>query len=243
MHMTRADAQSLVTELVETLGRETAVRTLVCPPFTALSDVGKILENSNIALGAQNMHAEPSGAFTGEVSAAMLRDLFVTHVIIGHSERRSLFGETDRQVNNKVQAALKSSLKPIMCVGESLQEREADQTLAVIERQMSVGLAKVAKSKAEQLIIAYEPIWAIGTGRAATPAMAQEVHAAIRALLAKQFGDEKAAQIRILYGGSVKPTNAKELFEQEDIDGALVGGASLQAASFIKIAQAAYAMM
>jgi triosephosphate isomerase len=192
------------------------------------------------------MHDKTNGAFTGEVSAAMLRDLHVTHVILGHSERRAIFGEDDAFINRKVNAALAASLKPILCVGELLAEREAGTTNAVVKRQddvrdvqVELGLAGVPAGKAEQVIIAYEPVWAIGTGKTATPAMAQEVHAFIRSLLVSQFGAETAGRVRILYGGSMKPDNADALLAEHDIDGGLIGGASLEAKSFVDLVQSA----
>jgi triosephosphate isomerase len=192
-----------------------------------------------LGLGAQNMHDKVSGAFTGEISASMLRDLYVTHVILGHSERRSIFGENDAFINRKVLAALSASLKPILCVGELLSEREANQTMEVVRRQIEQGLAAVPAAKAENVVIAYEPVWAIGTGKTATPAMAQEVHAFIRKLLAQQFGAETASRILILYGGSMKPDNADALLAEQDIDGGLIGGASLEAKSFVELVQIA----
>ncbi|HIH42685.1 TPA: triose-phosphate isomerase [Candidatus Woesearchaeota archaeon] len=198
---------------------------VVCPPFTALSDVAKELKGTNIYLGAQNLHFEDSGAFTGEVSAQMLKEIGCKYVIIGHSERRQLFGETNAAVNKKIFAALKQGLKPIVCVGETLSERERDKTKDVIKKQITESLANVDVNK---IVLAYEPIWAIGTGKTATPEQAQEVHAFIRSLI-------KSESTRILYGGSVKPDNIKELMKQKDIDGTLVGGASLDAESFAKI--------
>jgi triosephosphate isomerase len=185
------------------------------------------------------MHAEANGAFTGEVSAPMLRAIFATHVILGHSERRTLFGETDEGVNRKVLAALKHQLRPIVCVGETLAEREAGATLKVVQTQLERGLEGVSRELAASLVIAYEPVWAIGTGKVATTEQAQEVHAFIRGLLVKLFGDAAAQRIRILYGGSMKPANAPELLAQKDIDGGLIGGASLEARSFLELVAAA----
>ena len=204
-----------------------------------LATAGKAIDGSSIKLGAQNLHPEKSGAYTGEISAEMLRTLYATHVILGHSERRSLFGEDDAFINRKVNAALAASLKPILCVGELLSEREAGTTNAVVKRQVELGLAGVPAGKAEQVIIAYEPVWAIGTGKTATPAMAQEVHAFIRSLLVSQFGAETAGRVRILYGGSMKPDNADALLAEHDIDGGLIGGASLEAKSFVDLVQSA----
>jgi triosephosphate isomerase len=198
-----------------------------------------VLEGSEVRLGAQNLHAEASGAFTGEVSAPMLRAIFATHVILGHSERRTLFGETDEGVNRKTLAALKHQLRPIVCVGETLAEREAGTTLKVVQTQLERGLEGVSREQAASVIVAYEPVWAIGTGKVATTEQAQEVHAFIRGLLVKLFGDAVAQRIRILYGGSMKPANAPELLAQKDIDGGLIGGASLEARSFLELVAAA----
>jgi triosephosphate isomerase len=204
---------------------------LFCLPFPALSRVANDLRGSNIALGAQNLHWEDQGAFTGEVSAPMLKAVGCTYVIIGHSERRQYFGETDETVNKKVKAAFKHNLLPIVCVGETLEQREKGEAFKIIERQVSRGLHSLDISHLSLVIIAYEPVWAIGTGKTATPAQAQEVHAFIRGLLPKDV----AEGVRILYGGSVKPDNVKELMAQPDIDGGLVGGASLKPDSFAKI--------
>ena len=239
MNKTPAEGVELAKALVAQVGTESAVQIVLCPPFTALDAVGRAIEGTHLALGAQNMHDKASGAFTGEVSATMLRGLHVGHVILGHSERRSIFGEDDAFINRKVLAALEASLKPILCVGELLSEREAGRTNEVVRVQVEKGLAGVAAGKAEQVIIAYEPVWAIGTGKTATPAMAQEVHAYIRSLLAVQFGPEIAARIRILYGGSMKPDNADALLAEHDIDGGLIGGAALEAKSFVDLVRSA----
>lgn len=239
MNKTPADGAALVSEIVTEIGRQTDVDVLVCPPFTALESAGRSLEGSNVKLGAQNMHFELSGAFTGEVSAPMLRDLFVTHVILGHSERRALFGETDAMINQKVLTAIKNQLRPILCVGETLAEREAGDTLKVVQTQLEAGLEGVGKDQAPGVIIAYEPVWAIGTGKVATSDQAQEVHAFIRGLLTKLFGETIAQKVRILYGGSMKPSNAPELLAQKDIDGGLIGGASLESRSFVDLVKAA----
>ena len=241
MNKTAADGVALAQELVHAAGKQAAVEVVVCPPFTALESVAKALDGSLIKLGAQNVHPEPSGAFTGEVSAPMLRALFVTHVILGHSERRQYFAETDALVNLKTLAALKHQLRPIVCVGESLAEREAGTTLKVVQTQVERGLEGVSKEQAAGLIIAYEPVWAIGTGKVATAEQAQEVHAFIRGLLAKLFTEPVARRVRILYGGSMKPANAAELLGQKDIDGGLIGGASLEARSFLDLIKAAAA--
>ncbi len=241
MNKTPADAEALVGEIIIEIGRQTEVDVLVCPPFTALESVGRKLEGSNIKIGAQNMHFETNGAFTGEVSAPMLRDLFVTHVILGHSERRALFGENDGFINQKVLTAIKNQLRPILCVGETLAEREAGDTLKVVQTQLEAGLEGVGKEHAPSVIIAYEPVWAIGTGKVATSDQAQEVHAYIRRLLTKLFGETIAQKVRILYGGSMKPSNAPELLAQKDIDGGLIGGASLESRSFVDLVKAAAA--
>ena len=239
MNKNSAEAVDLVKEIQTDAGDSFAVSILVCPPFTALESVAGLIGGSSIQLGAQNMHPEASGAYTGEVSAEMLRHLYVTHVVLGHSERREYFQETDAFINRKALAALEGSLKPIVCVGETLEDREAEQTLEVVKRQISGSLANVPSDKADQVIIAYEPVWAIGTGKTATPEMAQEVHALIRGLLSEQFGESAAQKIRILYGGSMKPDNAEELLSQPDVDGGLIGGASLEARPFLKIIETA----
>ncbi len=226
-------------ELVNALKRElvdiNAVDIVVCPPFTALFDVKEVLLESNIALGAQNVFWEDSGAFTGEISAPMLKAIEVQYVIIGHSERRQFFGETNETVNKRIKAALKHKLIPIVCVGENLQEREANKTFDVVRNHVEGSLAGFSKEEIKGLVIAYEPVWAIGTGKTATSQQAQEVHHYIRGLLEKMAGREIAQAVRIQYGGSVKPENTAELMGQEDIDGALVGGASLKADSFAAI--------
>ena len=209
------------------------VEIVLSPPFTSLGDVKDIILDTNIVLGAQNMHWEPKGAFTGEVSAKMLKSLGCKYVIIGHSERRAYFGETNETVNKKLKAALKEGLFPIMCVGERLEEREAGKTFNVISEHIEKGLAEVGKEEILNIVIAYEPVWAIGTGKNATPDGAQEVHKFIRGLLAKKYGKDTSEQIRIQYGGSVKPANIESLLGEKDIDGALVGGASLKEESFV----------
>lgn len=211
------------------------VTLVVCPPLTSLCRVSDMLKDSNIALGAQNMYYTMKGAFTGEVSPLMLEDLGVSYVILGHSERRTIFHEDDALIHKKVKAAQFFQLTPILCVGETIDERESDRTLAVIEEQISRALDGITDNN---LVIAYEPIWAIGTGKTATPEMAQEVHQFIRELLRKQFG-EKGQEMHILYGGSMRPDNAASLLQQKDIAGGLIGGASLVAESFFDIADAA----
>ena len=238
MNMTAAQGAALAGAIQQGLTLRPGVAVAVCPPFTALDAVGKALRGSSIALGAQNMHAQASGAFTGEVSAPMLLELGCTCVILGHSERRTLFGETDRIVNEKVRAALAAGLKPIVCVGETLEQRQAGQTAAVIATQVKGSLDGVG-GVIEKLVIAYEPVWAIGTGLTATPAQAQEVHAQIRALLTGMGGAEAAQRVTIQYGGSMKPDNARDLLAQPDIDGGLIGGAALKADAFRAIIQAA----
>lgn len=232
MNKTASEAADLVAALKASVGAQSQVHIVLCPPFTALDRVAGLLGGGPMALGAQNVHEKVGGAFTGEVSAPMLRDLHVTYVILGHSERRSLFGETDAVVNRKVLAALEATLRPILCVGETLAEREAGRTLEVVGSQLDAGLAGVPAAKADQVVVAYEPVWAIGTGKTATPAMAQEVHAFIRSRLGQLLGLETASRIRILYGGSMKPDNADALLAEADIDGGLIGGASLEAKSF-----------
>ena len=242
MNKTSADGAALARDLVMAIGKQSDVDVVVCPPFTAIESVGKALEGSNVKLGAQNMHFEASGALTGEISAPMLRAIFATHVILGHSERRTLFGESDELINKKVLAALKNQLRPIFCVGETLAERESGSTLKVVQTQVERGLEGVNKDQAPTMVIAYEPVWAIGTGKVATTAQAQEVHAFIRGLLTKLFTDPVAQKARILYGGSMKPANAPELLAQKDIDGGLIGGASLEARSFVELVNAAIAV-
>jgi triosephosphate isomerase len=238
MNKTVAEAIDLAQDIRRDLADCREADVVLCPPFTALKAVGDVVSGTHIDLGAQNMHWEKSGAFTGEVSAQMLRDLFCHYVILGHSERRTSFGETDEIVNRKTKAALAANLKPIVCVGETLRQREANQTRTVIETQVRGSLAALGPRELVETIIAYEPVWAIGTGKTATSAQAQEVHAFIRGIL-RDMADETVAQaVRIQYGGSVKASNAKELFGQPDIDGGLIGGASLEARSFIEIVQA-----
>ena len=211
------------------------VEIVICPPFTSLVSVGQILKDTNLKLGAQNMHWEKSGAFTGEISPVMLRDAGCHYVIVGHSERREYFKETDGDVNKKIKSALSFNLIPIMCVGEKLQERESGNTLSVVERQVKKGLEDVPKEEGKGIIIAYEPVWAIGTGRTASPADANEVHKFIRSILKNLYDEEISNTIRIQYGGSVNTENIDNLMKEEGIDGALVGGASLNINSFMRI--------
>jgi len=239
MNKTSAEGVALVQDLIVSVGQQKEVDVVVCPPFTALSSVGGAVDGTGIRLGGQNMHPQPSGAFTGEVSAEMLRHHFATFVIVGHSERRTYFQETDAFINEKVHAALKHLLKPILCIGETLQDRDSGKTLEVIKTQLDGGLAGVEADDVVNVVLAYEPVWAIGTGRTATPAQAQEVHAFIREWLGGRFGVGIAQKIRILYGGSMKPANAADLLSQPDIDGGLIGGASLDANSFTELVEAA----
>jgi triosephosphate isomerase len=211
------------------------VTIVVSPPFTALHAAAEAARNSNIAVAAQNLHWEREGAFTGEVSGPMIAETSAEYVIIGHSERRRLFGESDAIVNRKVTAAFAAALTPIVCVGETLEERERNQTLAILDRQITDGLDKVTGEQLAELVIAYEPVWAIGTGRNATAAQAEEAHAHIRTRLRQWFGAEPAEQCRVIYGGSVKPDNIRQLIAEPDVDGALVGGASLDLRSFSDI--------
>ena len=211
---------------------------IVCPAFTSLLEAYTLLKDTKIKLGAQNMYFETSGAFTGEISASMLKSVGCEYVILGHSERRTIFGETDELINNKIKKANASGLKPIFCVGELLEEREAGITDKVIEKQIKSGLKDISSEEMGNVIIAYEPVWAIGTGKTASPEQAQEVHKFIRSLINEKYGDSISDKIVIQYGGSVNNKNAKELLSQKDIDGALVGGASLKADSFIDIIQA-----
>ncbi|BBB91769.1 MAG TPA: triose-phosphate isomerase [Methylomusa anaerophila] len=235
MHKTTREATALVTEINGLTGSVTDVEIVVCPPFTALPAVQQAVTGTNIHLGAQNMHWEEKGAFTGEIAPGMLKDLACTYVIIGHSERRQYFAETDANINKKVKTALKAELIPIVCVGETLAEREAGTTEKVIATQVQGGLAGIPAAQAARLVIAYEPVWAIGTGRTASADDANAVCAFIRKIITGMFGSQAAAAIRIQYGGSVKPDNIAELMAKPDIDGALVGGASLEAASFSKL--------
>jgi triosephosphate isomerase len=239
MYTTPSEAVVLAEGIVKTLSSLDGPELIVCPPFTALAAVGRIVTGSRVRLGAQNLHWAKEGAYTGEVSADMLRDIGCRYVIIGHSERRQYFGETDESVNKKSCAALATGLIPIICVGETLAEREARRADAVVEIQLKGALSGLLPAQVQRLILAYEPVWAIGTGKTATPSQAEEMHAYIRKTIAMLFDSGVAGGIRILYGGSVKPDNAKELLERTDIDGALIGGASLQVESFAAIAKAA----
>ncbi len=230
----------LISEIKKELsGKKNSADVIICPPFINLETAKALLKNSTIKLGAQNLYFEESGAFTGEISAQMLKSVGCEFVIIGHSERRTIFGENDKVVNKKIKTAIKNGLKPIFCVGETLEEREKGETFRIIETQITDGLNGIDEGELENLIVAYEPVWAIGTGRNATPQQAQEVHSFIRGLISKLYSQTFATQLVIQYGGSVKADNAKELLSQPDIDGALVGGACLKADSFVKIIEAA----
>lgn len=239
MNLNSAEASELADSIVSQVGTQMEVAVCICPTFTSLEAVSKRVVDSNIGLGAQNMHFKNSGAFTGEISAEMLRHLFVSFVIIGHSERREYFDENDDLVNQKTIAALEASLKPIVCVGETLSERDSGQLESVIKRQLEGALVGVSPNHADQLVIAYEPVWAIGTGKTATPEDAESVHSFIRKLLSDILGIEAANKVRILYGGSMKPENAEALLSQKNIDGGLIGGASLKAHAFTSIVDSA----
>lgn len=239
MNMLRDSGLTLVRALVDAVQSIDKVEVAVCPPNVYLAEIAAALKGSRIGLGAQNMYHEKEGAFTGEVSGSMLRDIGCSHVILGHSERRQFFGETDASVNRKTLAALGVGLTPIVCVGETLDEREAGKTEQVIDTQCRGSLTGLSPEQASKLVIAYEPVWAIGTGKTATPAQAEQVHAHIRQLLTELFGSATADGLRIQYGGSVKADNAAELLSQPNIDGALVGGASLKADGFAQIIKAA----
>lgn len=239
MNKTATEAVDLIKEINASVGSQTTVQVCVCPPFTSLVNASEVVDQTEVLLGAQNMSAHPSGAYTGEISAEMLRDLYVSFVILGHSERRQYYGETNGSVNKKVLAAIENNLKPIYCIGETLDQREAGQTLEVVRTQVREGLEHFPASAIESLVLAYEPVWAIGTGKTATDEMAQEVHADIRKVLVEIFGDSAASTVRILYGGSMKPDNAAGLLAQPDVDGGLIGGASLTSRAFSGIVEAA----
>jgi triosephosphate isomerase len=235
MNKTVAEALDLVRSLRIELANVKEVDIVVCPPFTALSEVSKAILDSNIRLGAQNMSEHKGGAYTGEIAAGMLKEFSVRYVILGHSERRQYQKEPDALIARKAAAVHGASLKPIVCVGETLAEREAGQMQKVLETQVRGSLAGLSKEQMVETIVAYEPVWAIGTGKTATTAQAQETHAFIRGVLEKMFEEAVARRVRIQYGGSVKPSNARELMSQADVDGALVGGAALEARSFTDI--------
>ncbi|MEX2306201.1 MAG: triose-phosphate isomerase [Pirellulales bacterium] len=239
MNTDRAAAVALARGIVQRAAEVSHVDLLVCPPAVYLIPVNEVIRGTSVALGAQNMYHQPNGAFTGEISAAMLLDVGCSHVILGHSERRHILGETDEVVNFKSLAALAAGLTPIVCVGETLEERESGETGMIIRRQFDHSLANVTATQIHEVVIAYEPVWAIGTGKVATPGEAEEVHAELRNLLTRRYNDGAAGKVRILYGGSVKPSNAADLLSQPNIDGALVGGASLKVEEFLGIAAGA----
>lgn len=238
MNTRAADAAALAQSVVSGVGEEPSVDVALCPPSVYLSAVADAVAGTAVGLGAQNLYAAEDGAFTGEVNAGMLTDVGCRYVILGHSERRALMGECDKQVSEKLHAALAGNLIPIVCVGETLEDREAGNTEKVVETQLRGSLDGLDEVRAAGIVVAYEPVWAIGTGKTASPEQAEEVHAFIRGLLGQLFTEDVAAQIRIQYGGSVKPGNAKELLGQPNIDGALVGGASLKADDFLGIINA-----
>jgi triosephosphate isomerase (TIM) len=231
------EAATLVADIKRALFDVENVDIVVIPPFVDLSDVGEMLIESNISLGAQNCFWEAEGAFTGEVSAKMLKSVGCVYVTIGHSERRKYFGETNETVNSRIKAVLDNGMVPIVCVGETLEEREGDRTMEVVQAQVAGALKGLTEENIDSMVIAYEPVWAIGTGKTATPAQAQEVHAMIRGLLKEMYSSSLSDGKRILYGGSVKPDNVEELMKEKDIDGGLIGGASLKADSFAALVQ------
>ena len=235
MHMTGSETRELLGRIVAAAPSLAGADVVVLPPFTALAEARLALAGSKVSLGSQNLFWEDKGAFTGEISGPMLADLGCRYVVVGHSERRQHFGETDASVNKRIGAALRSGMKPIFCVGETLDERDSGRALATVESQVERGLAAIPLARLRDIIFAYEPVWAIGTGRTASPAQAQEVHSALRRKTEEMYGKEAAACATILYGGSVKPANSFALFREKDIDGFLVGGASLEADSFIQI--------
>jgi triosephosphate isomerase len=239
MYKTIPEARELIEALRKNAANIRKTRIIVCPPALAVPEAVQLLKDSNIAVGAQNLYWEKEGAYTGEISAPMIRAAGASFVIIGHSERRQYFGETNETVNLKLKAALKEGLNPIVCVGETLEQRESDQTRQIIEKQIRGAFRDIETGSFLEIIIAYEPVWAIGTGKTATPEQAQEVHAYIRGLVEKMYDRATASQTIIQYGGSVKPENASDLLSQRDIDGALVGGACLKADSFMSIINSA----
>lgn len=239
MHNTIGEAVELIDGLVPRIEALSGVEVGIAPTFTALHAVSKRIGGSKLRLSAQNVHFESQGAYTGEISVAMLKDVGCVYSLVGHSERRTLFGETNESCAKKVGALVAGGLLPIYCVGETLEQRDANQTLAVVSEQLAVGLSALDAAQAKNVVVAYEPVWAIGTGRTASPEQAQEVHAHLRSQLAEKFGKDVADAVRIQYGGSMKPANAKELLSQPDIDGGLIGGAALKADSFAEICAAA----
>jgi triosephosphate isomerase len=239
MHMTPQETEDFLRAFMRLVPDKCPVQVVVAPPFVSLPKAGDMLRNDNIELAAQNMSQHPAGAYTGEISARMIKECGCKHVILGHSERRSLYGETSQIVNAKVLAALEARLHPILCIGETLEERDGGRIEQVLESQLRESLAEVGVRRVLDCVIAYEPVWAIGTGRTASPEQAQEAHAFVRKVLGDLFGSDTAAKIRIQYGGSVKPNNMADLIAQPDVDGALVGGASLESGSFWEIVRAA----
>ncbi|CAK7050524.1 triose-phosphate isomerase [Fusobacterium varium] len=235
MNKTNTEAVEMLTELKELVKGIDNVGIIIGAPFTALSDAVKAVKGSNIAIAAENVYPKDSGAYTGEVSPVMLKSIGVEYVILGHSERREYFKESDEFINEKVKAVLAAGMLPILCIGEKLEERESGKTAEVTETQIRGGLKDLTAEEAKKVIVAYEPVWAIGTGRTATPEMAQETHRQVRDVLVSMFGNETAEEMIIQYGGSMKPDNAVELLAQKDIDGGLIGGASLKASSFAEI--------
>ncbi|MEM7147036.1 MAG: triose-phosphate isomerase [Verrucomicrobiota bacterium] len=240
MHMSAQETEEYLRSFLRFFENKCAADVVIVPPFPSIPAASEHLSNHvAVQLGAQNMSEHPAGAYTGEVSAVMLKELFVTHVILGHSERRAIFGETDETINAKVLAAHEARLKPIFCVGETLEERDGGKIEEVLKTQLEKGLAGMGERRMADTVVAYEPVWAIGTGRTATPEQAQEAHAFIRGMIGDLFSTDTAGKVRIQYGGSVKPNNMAELICQEDVDGALVGGASLEPRSFYEIVKAA----
>ncbi|MGW8287599.1 MAG: triose-phosphate isomerase [Desulfobulbales bacterium] len=235
MHTLTQGAQDLAAAVAQAAAKVSDRDVMIAPPYTALAAVKKIITGSAVILGSQNVHWEEQGAFTGEISGTMLKDLGCDMAIVGHSERRHVFGESDRMINKRISGALRFGLIPVFCIGETLEQREAGKTMAVLEDQVRAGLDEIKLKDGNQIVVAYEPVWAIGTGKTATEAQAQEAHYFIRNLLAEIYEKNIAGQIRILYGGSVKPDNIDILMQQDDIDGALVGGAALKAESFERI--------
>ena len=234
MNKTSAEAVKFIEEIKESVSG-TDVEAVICAPFTSLKDLRKAAEGTNIKIGAQNMHYEESGAYTGEISASMLSEIGVDYVIIGHSERRQYFNETDATVNKKIKKAFESDITPIFCVGETLEERETDKTKEIVKAQIEKGLEGLSKENAKKLVVAYEPIWAIGTGKTASSEDANEVIAYIREIIKGIYSEEISEEVRIQYGGSVKPSNVEEIMNESDIEGALVGGASLEAKDFTEL--------
>ena len=235
MYKTISEAVTVVASMKAGIYKATECEVVICPPFMALEAVRKALKESRIELGAQDMHPEVEGAFTGEISPLMLKDVGCRYVILGHSERRRLFHETNEFINQKVRSALKFSLVPIVCIGETLEEREARQAFEVVKSQFETSLKDLSAEDIQKTVIAYEPVWAIGTGRTATPEQAEQMHSYVRRLLHEKYGEEISARVLIIYGGSVKPDNMSALMQKSNVDGALVGGASLKAESFIQI--------